>query len=76
MVKEYAEQQKAIDKSFVDNYIKIYDDNFSSWLFEPDNIMTDRYVIADTSEAFDAVDQKFSYRSMSQYDERNFGHHY
>jgi len=68
MVKDYAEQQKAIDKSFVDNYIKIYDDNFSGWLLEPDNVMTDRYVVADTSEALNDVDQKFPYRSMSEYD--------
>ncbi|HZY36090.1 MAG TPA: hypothetical protein VFE53_05550 [Mucilaginibacter sp.] len=69
MVKDYAEQQKAIDKSFVDNYIKIYDDNFSSWVTETDNIMTDRYVVADTSDAFNAIDQKFPYRSMSQSDD-------
>ena len=69
MVKEYAEQQKPIDKTFVDNYIKVYDDNFSGWLSEPDNIMTDRYVIADTSAAFDSIDQKFPYRSMYQSDD-------
>jgi len=68
MVKEYASLQKPIDKAFVDNYIKIYDGNFSGWLLEPDNIMTDRYIIADNPDAFNSIDQKFAYRSMSQYD--------
>jgi hypothetical protein len=68
MVKAYASQQKPMDKAFIDNYIKIYNDNFSGWLLEPDNIMTDRYIIADNPDAFNSIDQKFAYRSMSQYD--------
>ncbi len=68
LVSEYILQQKSIDKSFVENYIKIYDDNFSIWLTEIDNVMTDRYVISDKPADFEIIDELFPYRSMSQYE--------
>jgi hypothetical protein len=67
MVKEYIESQRPIDKEFLDNYVKIYDDNFSSWLLELDNIMLGRYVLSDDSEDFKLIDQKFPYRPSLEY---------
>jgi hypothetical protein len=66
-VKEYMQKQVPIDKSFIDAYIKLYDENFSSWVLELDNLMTDRFVISDNVEDFNVIDQKFPYRSMSDY---------
>jgi hypothetical protein len=67
MVKDYAEKQQSIDQAFVDNYIKIFDDNFSSWLSEADFLMTVRYALSDNSEDFQVIDQKFPYRSEQTY---------
>jgi hypothetical protein len=33
------------------------------------SIMTDRYILSDNSKDFNIVDQKFPYRSMSQYED-------
>lgn len=67
MVKDYVENGRAIDKEFLDNYVKIYDDNFSSWLLELDNIMPGRYVLSDNAEDFKVIDRKFPYRPSSEY---------
>jgi len=69
LVKEYILKQQSIDKTFIDNYIKIYDDNFSNWSLELDNLMTNRYILSDNSEDFNIVNQKFPYSSMSVYED-------
>ncbi len=66
LVKEYISNQKSFDKSFVDNYIKIYDTNFSDWISELNNIMTYRSVLTDNSDDFNYINQFFPYKSMSQ----------
>ncbi|NLR80175.1 hypothetical protein [Chitinophaga eiseniae] len=68
-VKAYVEQKKPMDKAFIDRYITLYDENFSSWPQEPDNLMTDRYVLTDNAADFNVIDGKFRYRSMSQYED-------
>ncbi|HEV8588885.1 MAG TPA: hypothetical protein VGQ72_08410 [Pyrinomonadaceae bacterium] len=67
MVKEYAEKQQSIDRAFIDNFIKIFDDNFSEWLLDPEFIMPGRYVLSDNAEDFKIIDQKFRYRPSAEY---------
>jgi hypothetical protein len=64
LVTDYIEKQKPIDKAFIDNYIKIFDDNFSDWLLDLDHIMSGRYVLTDNSEDFKIINRKFPYLSM------------
>jgi len=56
------------DKSFIDNYIKIYEENFPDWINELDNIMTYRYVISEDKDDFNVINQLFRYRSRTEYD--------
>lgn len=58
VVKEYIESQRSIDKSFVDNYVRIYDDN-SAVFSELSNIMAWRYVLSDNPQDINAIDRKF-----------------
>jgi len=67
MVKEYIESQRSIDKSFVDNYVRIYDDNLAVFS-ELNHIMAGRYVLSDNPQDFNVIDRKFPYRSMTQYE--------
>lgn len=69
LVKDYISSHKAIDKSFVDNYIKIYDTNLAEWFSEPDNLLTYRSVITNNPDDFNFINQFFPYRSMSQYED-------
>lgn len=46
-VKEYLSKGKTIDKDFVNKYISIYDNKFSDWNNELDNLMTYRYIVTD-----------------------------
>ena len=57
-----------MDKSFIDNYIKIYEENFPDWINELDNIMTYRYVISEDKDDFTMINQLFRYRSRTEYD--------
>jgi hypothetical protein len=68
LVKAYIISGKALDKDFIDQYIQVFDYNFSGWLKEKDFILTDRYVIADNADNFNIIDQTYPYRSMSAYD--------
>jgi hypothetical protein len=68
LVNEYISQRKSIDKNFIDNYIKQYEENFPNWINELDNIMTYRYVMSENEKDFDLIDQKYRYRSFVIYE--------
>lgn len=67
MVKDYIENKKTIDKKFVEQFIKIYDDNFSDWTKELDHILTYRYVLSDNQDDFRYLRKKYRYASKSAY---------
>lgn len=66
LVKEYITEKKAIDKSFIDQYIQLYETNFPNWINEPDNIMTYRYIISENKDDLTTIRRKFRYRSMEE----------
>jgi hypothetical protein len=68
LVTEYIAQKKSIDKKFVDNYIKLYEDNFPNWINELDNIMTYRFVISENEKDFEEIDKLYRYRSSAEYE--------
>ena len=39
-----------MDENFVDQYIALYDNHFSDWINELDNLFSNRFVIADNRE--------------------------
>jgi hypothetical protein len=66
LVTDYITQKKPIDRNFIDNYIKIYDDNFPNWINELENIMTYRYVISENQEDFNSIRKIFWYCSSEE----------
>jgi hypothetical protein len=58
MVKEYGESQRSIDKSFADNYVRIYDENLALFS-ELNNILASRYVLSDNPGDVDVIERKF-----------------
>jgi hypothetical protein len=68
LVIEYVSQKRSIDKNFIDNYIKQYEEIFPNWINELDNIMTYRYVMTENENDFDLIDQKYRYFSSANYD--------
>jgi hypothetical protein len=66
LVTDYINQKKPIDKDFIDNYIKIYDENFPNWINELENIMTYRYIITENPDDFNVFRKIFWYRSMEE----------
>lgn len=65
LVKEYISNKKSIDQNFIDQYIKIYDDNFSDWTIELDHIFTYRYVLSDNENDFNYFRKNYRYASNS-----------
>jgi len=55
-----------MDRNFIDNYIKIYDDNFPNWINELENIMTYRYVISENQDDFNSIRKIFWYCSSEE----------
>lgn len=67
LVKEYLKEKKSMDENFVNEYIKIYEENFKVWLTELDNLMCYRYVLSENTSDFDAVSQAYPYSSFFEY---------
>jgi len=67
LVREYVENLRSIDQAFIDNFIKLFDDNFSEWLLDPEFVMSGRYVLSDNAEDFKIIDQRFRYRPSTEY---------
>jgi hypothetical protein len=60
LVKEYIAQKKPIDKRFINEYIKIYDEKFPTWINEMDNLMVYRDVITESPLDFNVIQQLFT----------------
>lgn len=65
LVKSYIAANKAIDRSFVNQYIALYD---SSWTRELRHLFHYRYVMADREEDFAYFDEHYPGSSMHQYE--------
>ncbi|WP_317899583.1 hypothetical protein [Aurantibacillus circumpalustris] len=66
MLVDYINQKKGIDEGFINIYIKFYEENFSEWLEEMDNLMCYRYVISDNASDFGIFSKQYPYCSISQ----------
>jgi hypothetical protein len=67
LVTQYIESGKPMDKSFIDDYIKLFEDAFSDWLHDLDFVMEYRSAISDSRADFDVVDKKFPYNQTADY---------
>jgi hypothetical protein len=70
MLAEYLNQKKGMDEGFINVYIKFYEDNFSDWLNEMDNLMCYRYVLSDRVSDFSDFSKLYPYASLSQYEDQ------
>ena len=68
LVTDYIAQKKPMDRNFIDNYIRIYDENFPNWINELENVMTYRYVISENQGDFNSIRKIFWYRSSEEND--------
>lgn len=68
LVKTYISEHKAIDKNFIDQYIKLYATNFPGWINEPEHIMAYRYIISANNDDFNTINRMFRYRSYAEYE--------
>jgi len=66
LVTDYIAQKKPMDRNFIDNYIRIYDENFPNWINELENVMTYRYVISENQDDFNSIRKIFWYRSSEE----------
>lgn len=68
MLADYIAQKKGIDEGFINIYIKFYEDNYTDWLNEMDNLMCYRYVISDSASDFAIIKKFYPYCSLFQYE--------
>ena len=69
LVSQYILANKPMDQDFVNEYIKLYQDCFSNWTRELNNLMTYRFILTDDQTDFNAIGQNYQYVSFSQYEE-------
>jgi len=69
LVNQYILADKPMDQDFVYEYIRIYQDNFSNWMKELNNLMTYRFVISDNNDDFKSISQNYPYSSYSEYED-------
>ena len=70
LVIKYIDQKKPFDKTFVNEYIKIYDREFPGWINEMDNLMTYRYMLSEKFSDFNTLRQLYRRRSLSEEDDK------
>jgi hypothetical protein len=68
LVTRYIEAGKPMDKAFIDEYIKTFDDNFSEWLYDLDFLLTGRYMISENRSDFEMINRKFPYQNEGYFD--------
>lgn len=68
LITDYIDQKKPMDKDFIDNYIRIYDENFPDWINKLENIMSYRYIISENQDDFNSIREMFWYRSSEEND--------
>jgi hypothetical protein len=73
LVTEYITKKKNIDQDFINSYVKIYQDNYSGWLNELNNLLTYRYVITDNEKDFDTIGYNYPYTSYSDFEDHITG---
>jgi hypothetical protein len=66
-LKEYISRKKSLDQSFIDQYIKTYDEQFSEWSHELEHLLTYRYILSDDQEDFNYFRKNYRYTSNSVY---------
>lgn len=66
LVCDYLEQKKAMDKNFMNAYIRLYGQANSNWLEEARHTMTYRYILSTNREDLDAFWQVYPYCSLSE----------
>ncbi|OMQ09083.1 hypothetical protein [[Flexibacter] sp. ATCC 35103] len=69
LVTAYIDEKKPMDKNFIDTYIRLYEENFSNWINELDNIMTYRYVLSENKNDENMIRKLFRYRSRSEFED-------
>ncbi|HMI61788.1 MAG TPA: hypothetical protein VK518_12795 [Puia sp.] len=69
LVTEYISKKRSLDQDFINRYIKIYEDNYSGWLNELDNLLTYRYVLTDDDRDFGLIGRNYPYASYTEEDE-------
>ncbi|PSK94374.1 hypothetical protein [Taibaiella chishuiensis] len=66
LVKQYLAAKKPMDKQFVDEYIRLYDQNFSAWTTEPAHLFTYRNVLTGDENDFKFLRKQ--YRRANYYE--------
>ena len=69
LLRDYISQGKALDQDFVTSYLKVYEENFSGWLIELDNLMCYRAVISDDKHDNQMLAKNYAYSSLSQFED-------
>lgn len=69
LVTAYISEQRPMDKDFINNYIKTYEDDHSNWLNELGNLLTYRYVLTDDDKDFGLIGHNYPYTSYAEEDE-------
>jgi hypothetical protein len=68
MVNQYLSQNLQVDQAFIDAYIDIYEKQFSAWIFMVDNILADRFIVAENSADYEAISKQFRQRNIAEYE--------
>ncbi len=64
LVQSYIKEGKAIDQSFVDNYIRTYEQNHPNWIKELNHTMTYRNMLSEHQSDFQVVSKLYPYCSI------------
>ena len=67
LVEEYMDSKKQIDKDFVKAYINTFDEKFPNWLTDINQLMMQRFVISESTEAYSTIYKNYRFSNIAEY---------
>jgi hypothetical protein len=66
LIATYLKEGKSIDKDFVDNYIKAYEEKHANWINELEHTMSYRFILSHQQSDFNVFRQLYPYCSIME----------
>lgn len=67
MTLKYLNEDKQIDRTYVNEYIRLYESKFPEWISDVVNVMSDRFIICEDKLVYKTIGKKFKYRNIDEY---------
>lgn len=67
LVREYLDAKRPIDRSFIEAYIEVLEQQYSGWINELPHLFMNRFIVTDRPEDYNALSRLYRYNNIEEY---------